>query len=376
MKIVISPDSFKGTLTAFEAAKSIEQGIKQLLSSATMLLLPVADGGEGTLETLVQCTNGQMKTANVLDPLGREIVASYGILGDGKTCIIEMAQASGLTLLLEDERNPRIASSYGTGQLIRHTLEQGYTDFIICIGGSATNDGGVGMLRALGLRLLNEMGQEVENTIEGLYNVHRLDFTNWDKRIQHANFSIACDVDNPLVGTKGATAVFGKQKGVQNIAYFDSALTHWADIVEKEMGIRLHDYKGAGAAGGMGGALIAFLNGQFNQGIELVLNRLNFAQAIEAADLIITGEGRSDSQTLHGKAPFGVLTYAKKQGIPVALLSGAIEEEDREFLAQHFQYCHAVVRNNITTEMAMAEPANYLTKAAFELVCSIFNKNI
>lgn len=362
MKIVISPDSFKGTLTAFEAATSIERGVKQCLPDATTVLLPVADGGEGTLETLAQ----QLHTTQVLDPLGREITASYGILADGKTCVIEMAQASGLTLLKQQERNPTIASSYGTGQLIHHALEQGYREFIICIGGSATNDGGVGMLRALGLRLLDEAGVEVAHTIEGLYDVQQVDFSNWNEKIQHATFLVACDVDNPLVGEKGATAVFGKQKGVEDIAYFDTALTKWANIVEKEMGIRLHDYPGAGAAGGMGGAFIAFLNGQLYQGIELVLQRLHFAQIMEGADLIITGEGQSDVQTLHGKAPFGVLTYAKKHNIPVLLLSGGIK--DSEQLTQHFQFCHAVVQNDVTVEMAMQEPMKYLTQAAFDWI--------
>ncbi|MEC1177502.1 glycerate kinase [Metasolibacillus meyeri] len=367
MKIVISPDSFKGTLTALQAAESIERGIKQRMPDATTSLLPIADGGEGTLTTLAQ----QIHTAKVLDPIGREISANYGVLGDGTTCVIEMAQASGLTLLRPEERNPAIASSYGTGQLIRHALNQGYREFIICIGGSATNDGGVGMLRALGLRLLDETGVEVEQTIDGLHHIHRLDFTNWDEKIQHAHFSIACDVDSPLIGEKGATAVFGKQKGVQDIAYFDAALTKWADVVETEKGIRLHNYKGAGAAGGMGGALIAFLNGQFYQGIELVLERLQFAKAIERADLIITGEGQSDAQTLHGKAPFGVLSYAKKQNIPVALLSGSIVKEDRELLAQHFEFCRAVVQHDVTIAMAMREPAKYLTNAAFRLIADI-----
>lgn len=378
LKIVISPDSFKGTLSAFEAAKSIEQGIKKLKPNATTVLLPIADGGEGTLATLIQCTNGQLKTAQVLDPIGREIKASYGILGDGKTCIIEMAQASGLTLLGEDERNPKIASSFGTGQLIQEALAQGYREFIICIGGSATNDGGVGMLRALGLRLLDVAGLEIETTIDGLQRIHHLDFTNWDKRIAHAYFSIACDVDNPLIGEKGATAIFGKQKGVpaHEIEYFDKALTKWADVIEREMGIQLHHYKGAGAAGGMGGALIAFLNGQFNQGVELVLKHLQFEQAIENADLIITGEGQSDQQTLHGKAPFGVLTYARKHDIPVALLSGTIAEEDKQILTQHFHYCGTVVHHSITTEMAMKEPAKYLTKASFELIRSIYPNEV
>ena len=368
MKIVISPDSFKGTLTALEAAKSIEQGIHQANPNAETILLPVADGGEGTMDALVLATDGHFVKTTVLDPLGREIEASFGVLGNGSTCVIEMASASGITLLHNNERNPRIASTFGTGQLIRTALDQGFKDFIICIGGSATNDAGVGMLRALGLRLLDEYGRDVQKSIDGLYEVKRLDFSNWDARLDDCAIAIACDVNNPLVGENGATAVFGPQKGVKSeeITYFDQALTHWADVVEAEKGIRLHDYQGAGAAGGMGGALIAFLDGKFHQGIQLVTDVINYCEKIEGADYIVTGEGKSDRQTLHGKAPMGVLHCAKQFDIPVVLLSGCIEEQDKEILAPHFQQMMAVVNDAVSTEMAMKEASSYLTQRAYE----------
>ncbi len=339
MKVVISPDSFKGTLTALEAAQAIEQGIKRANSGVETILLPVADGGEGTMETLVLATKGHYVKTTVLDPLGREIETSFGVLGNQTTCVIEMASASGITLLHNNERNPRIASSFGTGQLIKSALDRGFRDFIICIGGSATNDGGIGMLRALGLRLLDENGQEVQKSIDGLYEVKKLDFSNWDTRLKNSNIAIACDVNNPLVGQNGATAVFGPQKGVKpdEINYFDQALSHWANVVEAEKGIRLHDYVGAGAAGGMGGALIAFLHGKFHQGIHLVLDVMNYREKIKDAQVIITGEGKSDRQTLHGKAPMGVLHCAKEFDIPTILISGSIDEQDKEMLAQHFQ---------------------------------------
>ena len=368
MKIIISPDAFKGTLTALEAAKSIEQGIKQARPDTETVLLPVADGGEGTMEVLVLATDGHFVKTMVLDPLGREIEASFGVLGNESTCVIEMASASGITLLHNNERNPRIASTFGTGQLIKTALDQGFRDFIICIGGSATNDAGVGMLRALGLRLVDEYGRDVQKTIDGLYDVRTLDFSNWDTRLDESSITIACDVNNPLVGDHGATAVFGPQKGVkpEEIHYFDQALTHWADIVEAEKGIHLHDYQGAGAAGGMGGALIAFLNGKFHQGIQLVLDVTNFREKIQDADYIVTGEGKSDRQTLHGKAPMGVLHCAKQLDIPVVLLSGCIEEQDKEELAPHFQQLVSVVNESVSNDMAMKEASRCLSEQAYE----------
>ncbi|MGM9950304.1 MAG: glycerate kinase [Lysinibacillus sp.] len=368
MKIVISPDSFKGTLTALEAAKSIEQGIKQVNPEVNTVLLPVADGGEGTMDALVLATNGHFVKTTVLDPLGREIEASFGVLGNQPTCVIEMASASGLTLLHNNERNPRIASTFGTGQLIKTALDQGFRDFIICIGGSATNDAGVGMLRALGLRLLDKYGREVQKSIDGLYETKKLDFSNWDARLDECTIAIACDVNNPLVGENGATAVFGPQKGVkeEEIDYFDQALTHWADVVEAEKGIRLHDHQGAGAAGGMGGALIAFLQGTFHQGIQLVVDVMNYCKKIQDADYIVTGEGKSDRQTLHGKAPMGVLHCAKQFDIPVVLLSGCIEEQDEEMLTRHFQHVASVVGDCVSNDMAMKEASKHLSQRAYE----------
>ncbi|MFP3918449.1 glycerate kinase [Lysinibacillus telephonicus] len=372
MKVVISPDSFKGTLTALEAAESIEQGIKLANPEVETILLPVADGGEGTMEALVLATNGRFEKTRVLDPLGREIEASFGVLGNQSTCVIEMASASGITLLHNNEKNPRIASSFGTGQLIKSALDQGFRDFIICIGGSATNDAGVGMLRALGLRLLDEYGRDVQKSIDGLYEVKKLDFTNWDRRLKDSAVAIACDVNNPLIGEHGATAIFGPQKGVKvdEIDYFDQALTNWANVVEQEFGIRLHDYPGAGAAGGMGSALIAFLQGQFHQGIHLVLEVMNYSEKIQGAHYIVTGEGKSDVQTLHGKAPIGVLHCAKRFNIPTILLSGFIENQEKQMLAEHFHQVVSVVNESISTDMAMMEASKYLSQRAYET----FNK--
>ncbi|MDN4492955.1 glycerate kinase [Ureibacillus aquaedulcis] len=375
MKVVISPDSFKGTLTALEAAQAIEKGIKKADENVETVLLPVADGGEGTVDALVLATNGHYIKTTVLDPLGREIEASFGVLGNQTTCVIEMASASGITLLHNKERNPKIASSFGTGQLIKCALDQGFRDFIICIGGSATNDAGVGMLRALGLRLIDGLGLDVQKSIEGLFDVKGLDFSNWDARLAESKIAIACDVDNPLVGEKGASAVFGPQKGVQEdeVEYFDQALTYFADIVEKVKGVRLHDYKGAGAAGGMGGALIAFLQGQFHQGIHLVLDVMKYNEKIQGADYVFTGEGKSDRQTLHGKAPFGVLKCAKDHEIPTVLLSGCIDEQDKSLLAEHYQEIHSVAGETISTEKAMKEASSSLSQKAYEVFSKLID---
>lgn len=369
LKIIISPDSFKGTLSAITAAEAIQSGIKDVNEHIQTVLIPVADGGEGTLDSLIVATKGSYYEAEVLDPLGRKITAHFGVLGDNKTCVIEMAKASGITLLHNSERNPHIASSFGTGQLIKKGLDLGYRDFIICIGGSATNDGGVGMLRALGLELLDEKNNPVEQSIAGLLKVVKLNEKGFDSRIFESNFKIACDVNNPLIGEHGATAVFGPQKGVpaKEVQYFDACLTNWANIVEKEKNIRLHDYPGAGAAGGMGGALIAFLNGQFNQGIDLVLEAVHFNEQLSGASFVVTGEGKSDRQTLHGKAPYGIASTSQKAGVPTILISGAVE--DIPELAKCFHTVASLVDKDVTVQMAMEKPAVHLrnkTKAIFQ----------
>lgn len=368
MKIIISPDSFKGTMTAFEAANAIKRGIEKVDDSIEALILPVADGGEGTAEILAQATNGYLLDAAVLDPIGREIMASYAVLGDDKTCVIEMAAASGITLLTKDELNPKIASTFGTGQLIKDALDRGFTEFIICIGGSATNDAGVGMLRALGLRLLGKDGRPVSSSVAGLYDVESIDEHFLDPRLKQCKFTIASDVANPLLGCEGATAIFGMQKGIKEdeIPFFEGALTHWANTIERQYDIHIHDLKGAGAAGGMGSALLVFLNCEFRQGIEIVLNVMNYNKYLEQVDYIITGEGSSDLQTLHGKAPIGILNRAKFYGIPTILLSGSIEKVDKLTLQKYFQFVVSIVGAEVSLEAAMTNPEKQLEHASYK----------
>lgn len=369
MKVIISPDSYKGTLSAAEVAKAMQEGVLEVDQSIETIILPVADGGEGTLESLVISTQGRYLATHVLDPLGRLIKASYGVLKDEKTCVIEMAQASGIMLLQEHERNPEVATTYGTGQLIKAALDNGYRKFIIGIGGSATNDAGIGMLKALGLQFKKKNGTLISEGVSGLLELDLIDDSQLDPRIAESTFVIACDVDNPLVGERGATAVFGPQKGVdaQQITYFDSCLKHFADIVEKQYGIRLHDYQGAGAAGGVGGALIAFLNATFHAGIDIVIEAVQLKQHLVDAHYVMTGEGKSDRQTLYGKAPLGVAQMAKEAGVKSLLLSGVIENSDRALLLEHFDDMESLVGTNITLQQAISEPYHFIRLKTKEL---------
>jgi len=371
MKVVISPDSYKGTLSAIEVANAMHAGILDVNQSIETVILPVADGGEGTLESLVVSTNGRYISQYVLDPLGRVIEAKYGVLDDNETCVIEMAQASGIMLLQDGEKNPELASTYGTGQLIKAALDEGFRKFIIGIGGSATNDAGVGMLKALGLQFKKEDGTLISDGVSSLLDLASIDVSQLDPRIAEATFIIACDVDNPLIGESGATAIFGPQKGVKKhqIAYFDSCIKQFADIVEKQFNIRLHDYKGAGAAGGLGGALIAFLNGSFHVGIEIVIEAVQLKKHLEGAEFVITGEGKSDRQTLHGKAPLGVAKAVTFANVQAVLLSGVIEENDKPALLEHFTVVESLVDENISVQQAMQEPYYFIrvkTKRIFE----------
>ncbi|MBG9456691.1 glycerate kinase [Lysinibacillus sphaericus] len=370
MKVVISPDSYKGTLSAIEVASAMEAGILDVDPSIETVILPVADGGEGTLEALVTSTEGQYFSHRVLDPLGRKIEAKYGVLGDNETCVIEMAQASGIMLLRDEEKNPELASTYGTGQLIKAALDKGFRKFIVGIGGSATNDAGMGMLKALGLQLKKEDGTLIQDGVSALLDLASIDISQLDPRLAEAKFIIACDVDNPLIGEQGATAIFGPQKGVKEhqIAYFDSCLKQFADIVEKHVGIRLHDYKGAGAAGGMGGAIIAFLNGSFHAGIEIVMNAVQLKKHLEGAEFVMTGEGKSDHQTLHGKAPLGVAKTATLSNVNAVLLSGVIDENDKPTLLEHFTVVESLVDETISVSQAMQEPYYFIRRKTKKMV--------
>lgn len=333
MNIIIAPDSFKGSASAINITKKISEGVTRVYPYACIKEIPLADGGEGTLENMVYSTRGKTISVEVHDPLMRKIRADYGILGDQETVIIEMAQASGLTLLSEEEKNPLLTSTFGTGELIRHALDKGYKKFVIGLGGSATNDGGMGLLKALGVKFYNSKGIELGDGGESLINLSHYDSNGLDNRLLDCSFTIACDVTNKLCGPNGASEVFGPQKGASlaDIQILDLALNRYAEVVEKQQGINVKELTGGGAAGGLGAALMAFLNASVKSGIKVVMEYLNFEEVVKNSDLIITGEGRLDAQTLGGKVIKGVSDIGKKYNIPVIALCGEVELKPSKF---------------------------------------------
>ena len=329
-KIVIASDSFKGSISAAEVAACGERAVHRLFPDCEVVQLPVADGGEGTVETLTAALGGQSVATVVHDPLGRLITAQYGLITKEKTAIIEMATASGLPLLQPEERNPWLTSTYGTGELIRDALERGCRKFLIAIGGSATNDGGMGLLQALGFRFLDAEGQELPGCGSSLSRIEQIDTSGALTALKECLFTVACDVSNPFYGREGAAYVFAPQKGAdaEMVEALDQGLRHFAQLIQTTQGIAIDQLPGAGAAGGLGGGLVAFLQARLRPGIEMVLDALQFDTQIAGADLIFTGEGKLDAQTCMGKTPFGVLRRAQQQGIPVVALGGAVEASE------------------------------------------------
>ncbi|KOO03224.1 glycerate kinase [Vibrio nereis] len=336
MKVVIAPDSYKESLTAMEVASAIERGFKQVMPDACYVKLPMADGGEGTVQALVEATGGKVVSASVMDPLGRATDGFYGLLGDDETAVIEMAAASGLHLVDEGERNPLITTTYGTGQLIKAALDAGSTHIIIGIGGSATNDGGLGMVQALGAKCLDKQGVELPFGGGALSELASIDLSNLDPRLRHVTLEIACDVDNPLCGPKGASQVFGPQKGatLDMVETLDANLAYYADVIEKTTGRKVVDLPGAGAAGGLGAAFLGLFDVTLRPGIEIVIDAVNLHDAVKDADLVITGEGKIDSQTIHGKTPVGVARVAKQHQVPVIAIAGCVSA-DHKVVHQH-----------------------------------------
>ncbi|MGI5877654.1 MAG: glycerate kinase [Christensenellales bacterium] len=326
MKIIVAPDSFKGSLTAAEAARCVKRGLG-LAGIADVECLPLADGGEGTVEALVAATGGAVRVSRVSGPLGEPVEARWGILGDGVTAVIEMAEASGLTLVPEGRLNPMLTSTYGTGELIREAVAAGCSRLLMGIGGSATNDGGAGMAQALGFRLLDAAGGELPRGGGSLHALDRIDVSVFDAAMyRDVSVRVACDVTNPLCGPEGASAVYGPQKGADRemVARLDANLYHFARILMRDLGADVLALPGGGAAGGLGAGLAAFLGASLEPGIDVVLETVGFDRRIQGADWIITGEGRTDGQTLFGKVPLGVARRAAAAGIPVICLSGSL----------------------------------------------------
>ena len=327
-KIIIASDSYKGSLSSAEVASAAEKAIFKVFPDCSVVKIPVADGGEGTVEALTLAMNGQIISCSVHDPLMKTITAQYGILKDGITAVIEMASASGLTLLAEEERNPMVTTTFGTGELIKDALERGCRKFLVGIGGSATNDAGTGMLQALGFKFLDKNGRELEKGGRILENTSTIDDSNAFPQLKECQFTVACDVDNPFSGENGAACVYAKQKGAdpKMIKDLDRGLKNFAGVIAKTSGKNIDNIPGAGAAGGLGGGFLTFLDTELKPGIQMVLDTLQFKDKIKGADLVITGEGKLDKQTAMGKTPFGVLRAASKQEIPVIALGGAVED--------------------------------------------------
>ncbi|MBM3889334.1 MAG: glycerate kinase [Verrucomicrobia bacterium] len=371
MRIVVAPDKFKGSLTAEQAADAIERGIRRVLPRARVAKVPMADGGEGTLRALVRATGGRLLRQRVTGPLGVPVTAAWGILGDDQTAVIEMAEASGYKLVPPAQRNPLITTTYGTGELVLAALRRGCRRLIVAIGGSATNDGGAGMAQALGARLLDSRGRQLPRGIGGgaLDRVARVDTSGVERGAWGVEVIVASDVQNPLVGPRGASAVFGPQKGATPamVKRLDANLRHWARAIA-ECGMRNAEYgmlttfPGGGAAGGLGAGLRAFLNAQFRPGVEIVIEHARLAQKLRGADLVITGEGRLDRSTLDGKAPLGVARLARRLGVPVIAIGGALDADaETTFRRAGFAAVLPLMSGAISLEESMARAGDLLT---------------
>lgn len=361
-KIVVASDSMKGSLTSAQVARAVAQGIKSVIPVAQVVEVPIADGGEGTTEAIVGAMNGTMVDVSVHGPLGSIVTAHYGIAGD--TAIIEMAQAAGLELVPQPLRNPMLTSTYGVGEMMIDALNRGCHRIIMCIGGSATNDGGMGMLQALGARTLDIDGNDLPGTGSSLAQVNEINLDNLDPRLHGCAIEVACDVDNPLYGPNGAARVFARQKGADDamIEALDAGLRSYGELLSKIAGRDIATVPGAGAAGGLGAALVAILHANLKPGIDVVLDTIHFDTIIHGADLIITGEGHIDSQTLRGKAPLGVLRRALRAHIPVIAIAGQVDQR-QQLLDAGFAAIYSIsdpnlsLAENMRTDIAISHIA-------------------
>lgn len=366
MKVIVACDSYKGSCSAVRAVSCIAEGIRRVYPDAAVEKIPMADGGEGLVEAVLEAMPGRLETVEAKDPLGRPVQASYGILEDG-TAVIEMAAASGLPLLSGEERNPLKTTTYGTGELLRAALDKGCRKILIGIGGSATNDGGAGMAQALGARLLDEDGEELLFGGGSLERLYRIDLSGLDRRLADTRIMVACDVENPLCGERGASAVYGPQKGAtpEMVSILDRNLAHFARIAGEQLGKDIAEAPGAGAAGGLGAGLMLFCGAEMRSGIETMLDIADFDRKAAGADLVITGEGRIDYQSAYGKVPTGVAQRAKKQGnIPVIAIVGSIGEGAENTYAYGIDSVFSILPGPASLEYAMENTGRLMADTA------------
>lgn len=357
MKVVLAPDSFKESMSAQQVAENLQAGLQIALPDAEFVCVPMADGGEGTARSLIDATGGRAVTTEVLDPLGRSIDARFGVLGGGGTAVLETAAASGLELLGPDERDPMRTSTYGTGQLLRAAADEDVETVLIGIGGSGTNDGGAGMLQALGGRLLDGAGRELPRGGGALKDLRHLDLSGVPERVRGLNIVVACDVDNPLTGPTGAAHIFGPQKGATPamIEELDAGLANLAAVIRSDLGLEVENVPGAGAAGGLGAGLMAFLGATLQRGIDIVIEHTGLEEHIAGADLVITGEGSIDQQTRFGKTPYGVARIAKKHGLPVIAIAGKVDHDARVLHEHGIDAIVPILHRPCTLAEALAE---------------------
>ena len=366
MKILIAPDSFKETLTATDAANAIEKGFLDIFPEANILKLPIADGGEGTVDVLVTATQGKYFSTKVSGPTGEYINAKWGMLGNSKTAVIEIAEACGLHLVTLKKRNPMNTSSFGVGELILAATDEGAEHIIIGLGGSATNDGGMGFLKAIGVQFLDSFGKELTGGVESLNTLSDINITSIDSRLKGVSFEIACDVDNPLIGPQGASVIFGSQKGADEkmINQLDNLLSHYSRIASSKLNNNLSMHPGAGAAGGIGYGFLAFLKADQKSGVQIILEKLNFEQHLLTTDLVITGEGRFDSQSLRGKAPMGVIDYARKHKCSIFVIAGSTENDEILENKYDIDKLFSIISNDLSFEQSIVNPHDSLMATA------------
>ena len=355
MNVIIAMDSFKGCASSYELSEAIAQGIKEVYPTASIKAYEVADGGEGTLEAMVANSSGEIFSCDVHDPLMQPIEANYGILGDGTTCVIEMARASGLPLVPKEKRNPLVTTTFGVGELIRAGIDKGCRNFIVGIGGSATNDAGLGMLQALGFSFLNAAGKEVGLGGVALGEIHQIDTSRALAQLSSCTFTIACDVDNPMYGEKGAAHIYAKQKGATSadILYLDEGVKHFAEVIKNQMGKDVATIAGSGAAGALGGGFLAFLNAKLCSGIDIVLDAIHFDKELENVDFVITGEGRIDAQSLMGKVISGIAKRCVKAHVPLIALAGGIEQDALKSHESGVSALFSILQSPMSLEEAM-----------------------